>query len=373
VVSFDYRLGALGFLAAPALDDGSPESRSGNFGLMDQIAALQWVHENIASFGGDPARVTVFGQSAGASSILTLMASPKAEGLFSQAIIESGYLKAISRSDALELSGKLVSQSGCKQTTAEEIARCLRNLPASAILSLVPSSAREGSNGLFLPNEDGFIVNEPLEKAYALGHVHKIPVIMGTNADETSTLVQSLYGPKISTDQQLEADITDSYGLSVWNQLKTTAENENLPTPQDRLIRLSTDLIFTCPISSLLMSFAKESDDPGPSKTWRYVFAHLLPLPDLSRLGAFHGLEIAYVFGNLPEFLKLLPSERDLSKSMLNYWASFAKNGAPNGSGQPVWTPFQVGNESVLEFGPSNNGERILDGFRTEQCTDLKL
>jgi len=301
------------------------------------------------------------------------MASPKAEGLFSQAIIESGYLKAIPRSDALELGGKLVSQSGCKQTTAEEIAHCLRNIPANTVLSLVPSSAREGSNGLFVPNEDGFVISEPLDKAYALGHVRKIPVIMGTNADETSTLVTSLYGPKITSDQQLEANITDSYGSSVWNQLKTAVGNENLPTPQDRLIRLSTDLIFTCPISSLLMSLAKESDAPASSKTWRYVFDHSLPLPSLSRLGAFHGLEIAYVFGNLPEFLKILPSERALSNSMLNYWASFAKNGTPNASGQPAWTPFQVGNKSVLEFGPSNSGARILDGFRTEQCTDLKL
>ena len=313
VVSFNYRLGAFGFFASDALNDGSIESQSGNFGLMDQLAALHWIHDNIASFGGDPSRLTVFGQSAGASSVLTLMASPLAEGLFSQAIVQSGYLKAIPRTEAFELSAKLIHQSGCEKSNAKETADCLRALPSARVISSVLSSASEGSNGLFVPNFDGYVIKESLEDAYRLGHVRKIPVMMGTNTDETASLVKALYGPAIKTDAQLEQKMTASYGKAVWEKAKPLYASGSA---QESLIQLSTDLIFTCAGSSLLRS---------QPKAWRYVFAHSAHVPFLSRLGAFHGLELLYVFGSLPKLFDLIPAERNLSIVMRDYWSNFAK------------------------------------------------
>ncbi len=366
VVSFNYRLGPLGFLASPSLDDGSVESQSGNFGLMDQLAALKWIHENIAAFGGDPARVTVFGQSAGASSVLSLIASPMSEGLFSQAIVESGYLKDISRTDAYRLSSKLITATGCQKATRDATATCLRALSGPDVVGAVPPSALEGGGGLFVPNQDGWIIPEPLDQAYSLGHVRKIPVMMGTNTDESETLATSLYGPKIKTEDDLEKVVTASYGEAIWEKAKPVYQNSSLKSPQDQLVQLSTDGIFTCPISTLARELAPQT------KTWRYVFNHHVHFPFVSGLGAFHGLELLYVFGSEPFLLKLSPAERHLSLTMRNYWASFARNGDPNVVGQPEWPNFQVGDESALEITESNDIQTVK-AFRAERCNALGL
>jgi para-nitrobenzyl esterase len=366
VVSFNYRLGVMGFLASPALNDGSPESQSGNFGLMDQIAALKWVQENIAAFGGDPKRVTVFGQSAGASSILTLLASPMTDGLFSQAIIESGYLKAIPRTEAFEMSAKLVKDSNCEKSSFQETAQCLRALSPSEVIASVPSSAREGSGGLFVPNQDGWIIPEPLDQAYSLGHVKKIPVVMGTNTDEATSLATSLYGPAIKNEDQFAETITMSYGAPFWEKAKPVYENASYGAPQKQLVQLATDSIFTCPISTLAREHAPLA------KTWRYVFNHHIHFPIISRLGAFHGAELLYVFGSVPRLLQIVPTERHLSTIMRNYWASFARNGDPNIAGQPEWPGFQVGDESALQI-TEDNDIQTIKGFRAEQCAALGL
>jgi para-nitrobenzyl esterase len=366
VVSFNYRLGVMGFLASPQLDDGSPESQSGNFGLMDQIAALKWIQENIAAFGGDPKRVTVFGQSAGASSILTLLASPMSEGLFSQAIIESGYLKAVPRTEAFEMSSKLVKASNCEKSTPQETAQCLRALSASEVIASVPSSAREGTDGLFVPNQDGWIIPEPLDQAYGLGHVRKIPVVMGTNTDEAASLATSLYGPAIKNEDQFADTITTSYGAPFWEKAKSVYANATYGAPQNQLVQLATDSIFTCPISTLAREHAPFA------KTWRYVFNHHIHFPIISHLGAFHGVELLYVFGSVPKLLEIVPTERHLSTIMRNYWSSFARNGDPNVVGQPEWPGFQVGDESALQI-TENNDIQTVKAFRAEQCTALGL
>jgi para-nitrobenzyl esterase len=319
------------------------------------------VQENIAAFGGDPSRVTVFGQSAGASSVLTLLASPMTEGLFSQAIVESGYLKAIPRAQAFDMSSKLLQASGCVT------AQCLRALSGEQVLSAVPSSAREGSEGLFVPNQDGFIIPEPLDQAYALGHVRKIPVIMGTNTDEAATLATSLYGPAIKTEAEFATTITQSYGDAIWEKAKPVYDIASYGTPQNRLIQLATDAIFTCPISTLTRQISPHAP------TWRYVFNHHVHFPFLSKLGAFHGVELVYVFGSVPKLLELDPSERHMSTTMRNYWASFARNGDPNVVGEPTWPGFQASDQSSLEITEAGSGISVVRDFRGEQCTALGL
>jgi para-nitrobenzyl esterase len=372
VVSFNYRLGPLGFFASPALEDGTAESRSGNFGLMDQLAALKWVHDNIHSFGGDPSRVTVFGQSAGASSVLTLLASPLSEGLFSKAIVESGYLKAIPHAQALRQSQQLTSAMGCAKASSNKTGECLRALSASQIVSSTPTSALEWGNNLFLPNQDGYVIKEPLEKSYASGNIMKIPVIMGTNANESSTLTGALYGAHQLSDPEIVKTVGKSYGSAEEARAGKYLNHLDKSKVSNHLAQLSTDYIFTCPTISRLRNLSvggRKHSNNGNPQVWSYVFSHQARF--LSQAGAFHGLELPYVFGNIPAPMKIVPSEDKLSQTIEEYWTNFAKNGDPNSLDQPHWPEFDSDRESTLEFSGTKNNTDLLYGYRKSLCSDL--
>jgi para-nitrobenzyl esterase len=361
VVSVNYRLGPLGFFAHTALDDGSPESHSGNFGLFDQVAALDWVKRNIAAFGGDPARVTVFGQSAGASSILGLMASPRAEGLFARAIVESGYLKAVPRARALEQSSTLAAATGCASPLG--LAECLRGLPGTKVALGLPPTAEAGKENIFVPNQDGWFFPEPLETAYREGRVRQIPVILGTNADEVSNLVTSLYGPPIKTDAEFEERVVRSYGQQMWERVRSTYSLPSLGTPEERLIQLGTDGIFTCPVSRVARWLAAGQG----SDVRRYIFSRTLPLPGVGKLGAAHGFEMLYIFGSFPSLLSpLVPgADRDLSKEMMSTWARFASGDPATYANGQAWPRFETGSESAVEF---MQGSRVVQAYRADRC-----
>jgi para-nitrobenzyl esterase len=329
VVTLNYRLGAFGFLAHPALVT-RPGGPSGNYGLMDQQAALRWVRREIGAFGGDASDVTVFGESAGGLSTLSQLASPGAHGLFARALVESGAYDAHQESLAeAEAAGTaFATGAGCTDQTAA----CLRGLPVSTIL------ANENSSG-YRPDVDGQVLVRPLDTAFATGQFNRVPVVDGSNHDEWRLFAaqQELAGNPVTAANYLgfivgvlgvspdvAATIAGRYPLSAY------------PSPPVALSALVTDATFACPALTLDKSLAR----------WVPTFAYefndenappfLLP-PVSFPYGAAHAFELQYLF-NLPGDLSA-PQLR-LADAMRRYWTGFAARGFPATRGVPFWPSF---------------------------------
>ncbi|MCG3751961.1 carboxylesterase/lipase family protein [Amycolatopsis sp. Poz14] len=346
VVSLNYRLGALGFLAHPALADhaGGP---SGDYGLMDQQAALRWVQRNAGAFGGDPGNVTVFGESAGGLSVLSQMASPGAQGLFQRAIVESGAYNPTQRSlaDAEQAGETFAAKAGCLDQSAE----CLRALPVSTILS-------DQNSGGYTPNIDGRTLTESLATAFASGRFNQVPVINGSNHDEYRLFValaeQSgvkvtplTYVPLISialsVDPLTAMKIAQEYPLS------------DYPSPPVALGAAGTDAGFAC--SALNMDKSLSRFVPTRAYEFNDENAPVLKLPPVSfPYGAFHGAEVQYVFNTSTEPVSggLSASQIQLADAVQRYWTDFAANGDPGARGVPVWPQFSAGNPAMASFAP---------------------
>jgi para-nitrobenzyl esterase len=345
VVTINYRLGALGFLAAPALADAN--GQSGDYGLMDQQAALRWVQRNIASFGGDPRNVTIFGESAGGLSVLSQVASPAARGLFSKAIAESGSYNPTQTSLAsAEASGQaFAAKAGCSDPTAA----CLRSLPVSTIL------ANEDAAG-YTPNINSEVLPQSLETAFATGEFNRVPIINGTNHDEWrlfvalselegSPVTAANYQPMISSTLDVPAAaaavIAAEYPLSAY------------PSPAVALGAVGTDAIFACPaltidqaVSNFVPTFAYEFNDENAPENF---------LPPVSfPYGAAHATEIQYLM-DLPTAAfpgTLSSQQQQLATIMKSYWTNLAKRGLPSSSGTPFWPRFNAVTQQIQSLIP---------------------
>jgi para-nitrobenzyl esterase len=333
VVTINYRLGALGFLAHPALADAN--GQSGDYGLMDQQAALRWVQRNIAGFGGDPRNVTVFGESAGGLSTLSQVASPQAKGLFEKAIVESGSYNLTQASLAsAETAGEaFATKAGC----ADQSAACLRSLPVSTIL------ADQDAAG-YTPNINSEVLPESLGTAFATGAFNRVPIINGTNHDEwrlfvalselegdpvTAANYQSMIAATLGVPAAAAAIIAAKYPLAAY------------PSPSAALGAVGTDAIFACPaltidqsVSRFVPTFAYEFNDENAPELF---------LPPVSfPYGAAHASEIQYLFG-LPTAafpMALSAQQQQLAATMKGYWTNFATRGFPSSSGAPFWPLF---------------------------------
>jgi para-nitrobenzyl esterase len=333
VVTINYRLGALGFLAHPALADTN--GQSGDYGLMDQQAALHWVQRNIASFGGNPHNVTVFGESAGGLSTLSQVASPQARGLFERAIVESGSynLTQASLASAESAGEAFAVKAGC----ASQTAACLRSLPVSTIL------ADQDAAG-YTPNINSEVLPEALGAAFATGNFNRVPIINGTNRDEwrlfvalselagnpvTASNYQSMISSTLGVPAAVAAVIAAKYPLTAF------------PSPSLALGAVGTDAIFACPaltidqsVSRFVPTFAYEFNDENAPELF---------LPPVSfPYGAAHASEIQYVM-DLPTaaFPKALSAQQQqLAATMKGYWTNFAKRGVPASSSPPFWPLF---------------------------------
>ena len=333
VVTINYRLGALGFLAHPALADAN--GQSGDYGLMDQQAALRWVQRNIASFGGDPRNVTIFGESAGGLSVLSQVASPQARGLFERAIAESGSynLTQASLSSAETAGEAFAASAGC----ASQTAACLRSLPVSAIL------ASENAAG-YTPNINSEVLPETLKTAFATGNFNRVPIVNGTNRDEwrlfvalselegnpvTASNYQSMISSTLGVPSAAAAVIAAKYPLSAF------------PSPSVALGAVGTDAIFACPALTIDRSVSHFA----PTFAYEFNDEHALQgfLPPVSfPYGAAHASEIRYLMDlpTAPFRATLSAAQQRLAKTMKGYWTNFAKRGFPSSSGSPLWRPF---------------------------------
>jgi para-nitrobenzyl esterase len=356
VVTINYRLGALGFLAHPALTGESSDQVSGNYGIADQQAALKWVHRNISAFGGDPQNVTIFGESAGGLSTLVNLVSPTASGLFHKAIVESGAYQLITPTLAAgETAGiNFANAVGCTQLNPADVLTCLRSLPVSTILA--------NQNPTPAPKVDSKILTQSVGAALGSGQFNRVPLMNGSNHDEWRFYVArdyDLHGTPV-TDTTYHAAIGATLGNPEFVSVVATQYQvpSQFPSYDLALGALGTDEIFACHArfvdelaSPFVPTFAYEFNDENAPQNY---------LPPVSfPYAAAHTSELQYLFPvaspttgvglNRPT-VPLLPEQQKLSDRMVGYWTQFAKSGNPNGQGQPVWRPFNRNQQVMLSL-----------------------
>ena len=339
LVMIEYRVGALGFLADSLLDAESPHHSSGNYGLLDQIAALRWVKQNIAAFGGDPSRVTIFGQSSGALDVTCLTMSPLAVGLFHRVISQSGActgpfaqlgqpVTSNSEYAAAESSGRrLVADLGLarvRDPIGAMRARSADEIVAAAFAD--PAIAHEVI-------VDGWVIPEQPDRVLAEGRQQSVPLLIGSNADEYRTLARSL---SVKSMAQYPTLLLAAVGTSAplrpfLPRLVAMYPATDTADAERRLFELNTD-----GFGSSARYFARAMVRSGEPDVYRYYFTHVIPTPSGIKLGAFHTGEMPFVFGSDPGW----PHGRGdaaLRDAISSYWVQFAITGNPNLAGLPVW------------------------------------
>lgn len=330
VVTFNYRLGAFGFLAHPELTRESARGVSGNYGLLDQLAALNWVQRNIATFGGDPGNVTVFGQSSGAISISALMASPLARGLFQRAIGQSGGLfEPLDVAPEFRLEG------------AEQVGLAFASrLGASNLSALRAAPASEIVAQRFNPQPiiDGYVLRETPYDALAHGRANDVDLLVGSNAEE------GLYfksGRSVDASNLSDVLKQDFPGFIV-SLIGPRAPADD-SAARAAFVAFESDMRF----GWNMRAWARLHAAAARRKTYYYRFAHI----PAGQEGASHGAEMPYVFDHLKlSNVNWSDSDRGLAQVMAAYWTNFAKNGDPNGEGLPDWPVFGSTSRDVLVF-----------------------
>jgi para-nitrobenzyl esterase len=331
VVTVNYRLGAFGFMALPELTAESPRHASGNYGLLDQAAALAWVKRNIAAFGGDPARITIGGESAGSMSVSGLMASPLTRGLIAGAIGESGALMGMLAPmprEAAEQQGRRFAQTLGVATLAD-----LRAVPADRLLA-----AQGGTKDFhFSPDVDGYFLPEPPTVTFAEGRAAHVPLLAGTNSQEAS--YQGLFRADPPILANYKAALVRQFGAKadqVADAYPVTQEADVIPVASD----LASDQWIAWPTWKW---FDLQRRSGAPSYYYQYRRVRPRALADtsgaLSQWGATHSAEIEYAFGDLdvnPAY-GWTDEDRRVSATMSGYWINFVKSGNPNGAGLPDW------------------------------------
>jgi para-nitrobenzyl esterase len=363
LVSINYRLGPLGYMAMREFaGEHADHPSAGNYGLLDQIAALQWVRDNIAAVGGDPSRVTIFGESAGGLSTCALMASPLARGLFHRAIMQSG---GCQRSiPALETApvgldpgytqgARVLGAAGCSGQADRKA--CMRSLSWEALIAASQPTVGFGRSGeKYGLLQDGHALVEGPGAAIAAGRAAPVPLIAGINNDELTALLPVSARPAtVAAYETLILQTFPAIGAQVLQQYPASAYQE----PWYAYTDLLDDLQFACPNAAFTRNFASAGNP-----TWRYVYTHVFAGPT-AVYGAFHGADIAFVFGPIPT---ATAAEADLSAQMQRQWTRFATSGDPNGGGDPVWPRRLPADDVAIEFDDVARG--LIQDYRKPYC-----
>ena len=333
VVTINYRLGVLGWLAHPELSAESPLGISGNYGLLDQIAALRWVRLNIAAFGGDPGNVTIAGESAGGLSVMYLMASPLARGLFAKAIAQSAYMISTPELKQAAYGAPSAEESGLKLSAALH-APNIAALRAIDAVTLTKAAAAAG----FAPfgAVDGHVLPRQLVEVFDRGEQARVPILAGFNSGEIRSLM--VLAPRApATAAQYDQIIRLRYGDLADTFLRLYPDDDM----KQSLMRATRDALYGWTAERLVAKQAALGE-----RSYLYEFDHGYPAADAAGLHAFHGSELPYVFGDFRRLPPLwprmpdTPGERRLSEAMIDYWTSFARTGRPQAPDEPDWPAF---------------------------------
>ncbi|ESQ92769.1 carboxylesterase [Asticcacaulis sp. AC460] len=333
VVSINYRLGVLGYLAHPQLSSESPYNISGNYGLMDQVEALRWVQRNIAAFGGDAGNVTIAGESAGGLSVMYLLASPPARGLFHKAILQSAYMISTPELKAKRYGSEPAEAIGVwlqSQLGAKDLAG-LRGMDAETLTNEAPTKG-------YLPfgTVDGRVLPRQLVEVFDRGEQAPVPILVGFNSGEIRSL-RFLAPPAPATEADYIAAVKERYG-DLADAFLAQYPSSNIP---ESLLATTRDALYGWTAERLAIKTTKAGQS-----AFLYYFDHGYPAAEAAGLHAFHASEIPYVFGThattpaLWPKVVLTPEEAVFSDAMMGYWASFVRDGAPSAANQPAWAAY---------------------------------
>ena len=373
LVTINYRLGPFGFLAHPALSAESPHGSSGNYGLLDQIAALRWVRDNIAGFGGDAGNVTIFGQSAGSWTVCYLTASPLARGLFHKAIGQSGGCFKGERAYLDQATG----ETGAEESAHDAGLAAAAELgvtgdgpqAAAALRAIAPQTvlaATLGSGAII----DGWVLPRTPREIFEAGEHNNVPVIAGAMANERAALYDASAEP---SRDELVAAVRDQYGQQA-DALLAAYETDFAASPATADRQIQGDRVFVWE----MRTWARAVESAG-NAAYLYFFSHAPPVfrlyvhdqPDLQveggrrAYGAYHSGELAYVFGNVGLVgLDWTEWDHELSNAISQYWVNFARTGDPNGAGLPAWPRYEQATGQSLEFGSEI---RVLSDVRGDK------
>jgi para-nitrobenzyl esterase len=377
LVSPNCRVGSLGYVAHPLLTAESPRAASGNYGLMDLVAALQWIRENIAAFGGDPGRITIFGQSSGAGSVTSLMSSPLARGLFHRAIAQSGGVNARMRLRS-KANGPLESMESMGERLARrlgadtrpDVLGAMRAAPWKEVVDAWEDVLREGGTGMGLPNGgtinhlsvDGYVLPDAPGTTWREGRQHAVPFMTGSVAAEGFTFARNnavttldKYGPFL--ERRFGADAAAARAL--------------YPADDDRAAFQAAQDVLGDEFVRAVRKAARRMAEVQPD-TYLYQFRYVAA-PDVARgVPASHGSELAYLFHRLPASAGYDDRDRAFSEQLIGYWTRFAATGDPNADGAPAWPRFDEASERHLWLdAPFEAGDHLrqepldfLDGRR---------
>jgi para-nitrobenzyl esterase len=356
-VSINYRLGAYGFLALPELQSASPQG-NGNYGLLDQIAALKWVRSNIAAFGGDAHKITIDGQSAGSGSVCDLLASPLAAGLFQRGIMESGPCTTVapmSLQDSEGTGAAFAAAAGCG--SSKDVVTCLRHARTSVLV------AAAQQNVVNTPAYGTPVLPVPPAEAFGSGHWNKVPMIVGGVRAEGKLFFDTMTNMTVG---QYKSDIDSWYG-SIASPVLAHYPVRDYPTPFYARAAVFTDSLEACPdyvgasgFASQVPTWEEEFDDPASPGLIGFQ-------PQGVDMSNAHSAELAFLWNFTLIEHPLTPAEQRLGAQMDRYWAAFARSGNPNVQGQVAWPKATAGTHQVLDLHPTGN--TISTGFPAEhQC-----
>jgi para-nitrobenzyl esterase len=364
VVTLQYRLNILGYFVHPDLAVESGRQASGNYGLMDQIAALLWVKDNIESFGGDSSHVMLFGESGGGTDVCALVASPLAKGLFSTAIMESGGCGGRSLAEMEAWSSKLADQVGCAQKA--DVIGCLRQRTAGDLIKAIDLTAVQPGGKIVVmsgPTVDGYVLPLSPHDALKTGQYSHLPFVIGINAEETASPLFRI--PQVLSQPDYEATIHRQFPGDLGDRILARYPVKDFASPRAALVAVTTDYQFICPSRQYLRFVARSQSEPA----YGYLYTQVMNGGPARQLGAAHGLELFYIFQTMSRLgggYNPTPEDLKLEKTTLNYWTNFAATGNPNGLDLPTWPRFNAPTDFYLKLNAAPSAAESLGGGRCD-------
>ncbi len=361
-VSINYRLGLMGYFTHPELSQESENKVSGNYGTLDQIAALEWVRDNITAFGGDPNNVTIFGESAGGESVAHLLSSPLSKGLFHKAILQSpansgqmqhlfepflDYPKGEDRGTAFAAAAGITGNNQLEK---------LRQLSATQLQKIIQ---QQDTLAGFYPIIDGYVLPKSPFLAFEEGEQHKVPVLLGSNANE-GTLIHAMF-PTPMMEFRFQPIASDKLPAIFYEQFSEEAEAliKLYPGLEKRAAKAEIDFLGDDMFGAKARFYAEKITQAN-QPSYYYLFNRTPPSPRQSA-GAFHAAELPFVHGKSVPILPLDEADQKLSAVMVNYWTQFAKTGNPNGNGNAEWTAFDPNNPQWMILGTKKVGMESVE------------